>query len=58
MCISVSFDKSGKVIDAVSGEVISTLEGHHSDKLVGVAWRNSACIATCGADARVVLWSS
>jgi len=56
--VSVSFDKSGKVIDAVSGEVISTLEGHHSDKLVGVAWRNSACIATCGADARVVLWSS
>lgn len=54
---TVSFDKSGRITDALSGDLVGCMEGH-SDKVVGVAWRSSPYIASCGTDSRVLLWSA
>ena len=55
---TASFDKSSKVFEAVTGELVTTLEGHR-DRVVGVAWSpRDDRLVTCGSDSTVVLWGS
>lgn len=53
---SASFDRLVKVSAVSSGRCVSGLTGH-TDRVVGVSWRNSPLLASCGTDARVLLWS-
>ena len=53
---SASFDATVRISSVASGQELARLEGH-SDRVVGLSWRNSNLLASCGTDARVLLWS-
>jgi hypothetical protein len=55
---SASFDKMVKLVDLGQNNYSDIVElAGHDDRVVGLAWSSDGHLASCGTDAKVIIWS-